>query len=136
MTTNNQNIDQILRSAKRIAIVGLSEDPHKDSYRVAEYLQKHGYEIIPVNPKASQILGEKAYPDLKSIPSPVDIVDIFRKSEAVPAIVNEAIQTGAKTVWMQLGVHHPEASAKAKMAGLYVVMDECIAVHHRLLKNS
>ena len=124
-------IEQILKTTNRIAVVGLSNDPARDSYQIASYLQKHGYTIIPVNPKETQILGEKAYPDLKSIPGKVDLVNIFRKPEAVPGIVGEAIQIGAKSVWMQLGVSHFEAAEKAKKAGLEVVMDRCIATEHR-----
>ncbi len=115
--------------------MGLSEDPSRDSYQVAQYLQKVGYKIIPVNPKADEILGEKAYPDLKSIPEKIDIVNVFRKSEALPQIVDEAIQTGAKTIWTQLGISHPDAEAKARTAGLKVVANECIAIQHRLFSQ-
>lgn len=129
----DEKIKQILKTAKVIAVVGLSPDPARDSYEVAEYLQQAGYHIIPVNPKAEKILGEKAYPDLRSIPEPIDIVDIFRRSEHVPAIVEEALEVGAKVVWMQLGVVHEEAAKKATDAGLDVVMDRCILREHKRL---
>ena len=116
-------------------MVGLSDDKTKDSYQVALYLQKAGYRVIPVNPKVIQVLNEKAYPDLVSIPIQIDIVNIFRKPEAVPAIVEEAIKIKAKTVWMQLGISHPEAEKKARDAGLQVVSNKCITVERRKLSN-
>lgn len=124
---SNSEIPQILKSATIIAVVGLSDNPDRPSYRVAEYLQRHSYKIIPVNPAIESVLGEKAYPDLKSIPEKIDIVDIFRKSEAVPEIVKEAIAVKAKVIWMQEGVVHEEAAEMARKAGLQVVMDKCIA---------
>ena len=132
---SHTNIPQILASAKNIAVVGLSDDATRDSYQIALYLQKVGYKIIPVNPKVSQVLNEKAYPDLVSIPIQIDIVNIFRKPEAVPAIVEEAIKIKAKTVWMQLGISHPEAEKKARDAGLQVVSNKCITVERRKLSN-
>ena len=123
---------EILAGAKVIAVVGLSDKPDRDSYGVAAYLQRAGYRIVPVNPGAREVLGETSYPDLRDIPFDVDIVDIFRKPEAVPEIVDAAIEIGAKAVWMQLGVVHEAAAAKARAAGLQVVMDRCIAVEHRL----
>jgi uncharacterized protein len=126
----SEEIKEILQNFKTIAIVGLSTDEVKDSYRVAEYLQRHGYKIIPVNPKYLEILDEKCYPDLKSIPEKVDIVDIFRKPEAVPLIVDEAIEIGAKIIWMQLGICNNSAAEKARAAGLKVVMNKCIKVEH------
>jgi len=125
-----EEIKEILQSSKTIAIVGLSADESKDSYRVAKYLKEHGYKIIPVNPKYSEILEEKCYPDLKSIPEKVDIVDIFRKPEAVPSIVYDAIEIGAKVIWMQLGICHNVAAEKARNAGLKVVMNKCTKVEH------
>jgi len=113
--------------------VGLSDKPERDSYRVAKYLKEHGYEIIPVNPTKSEILGEKSYPDLASIPSPVDIVDIFRNIEAVPGIVEEAIKIKAKVVWMQLGLAHNKSAQKAKDSGLVAVQSKCIKVEHARL---
>ncbi len=120
------DIDKVLESCKTVAIVGLSPRPERDSNGVAAYIQEKGYRIIPVNPSASEILGEKCYPDLASIPEPVDVVDIFRRSEEVSTIVADAIKIGARAVWMQKGVISEEAAAAAREAGLTVVMDECI----------
>ena len=125
------DIRSILEESKTVAVVGLSPREERDSHRVAKYLQSQGYRIIPVNPNADEILGERSYPDLASIPEPIDVVDVFRGSEAVPEIVEEAIQVGAKTVWMQQGVIHEEAAARAREAGLRVVMDRCMMVEHR-----
>jgi hypothetical protein len=127
-------IDAILRSSRTIAVVGLSGRRFRPSYGVAEYMQKAGYRIIPVNPAEAQILGEKCYPDLESIPDAVDIVDIFRRPEFVPDIVEAAIRKGAKVIWMQEGVVHEEAARRAQAAGLAVVMDRCILKDHRRLK--
>ena len=121
----------LLREAKTIAVVGLSNDAFRPSHGVAAYLQQQGYRIIPVNPKEAEILGEKCYADLAAIPGPVDIVDIFRRSEFVPDLVTEAIRIGAKAVWMQEGVEHAEAAARARAAGLIVVEDRCILKEHR-----
>ena len=114
-------------------MVGLSGKRYRPSYGVAEYMKKAGYRIIPVNPSETQILGEKCYPDLESIPEAVDIVDIFRRSEFVPAIVEAAIRKGAKAIWMQEGVVHEEAARRAEAAGLAVIMDRCILKDHRRL---
>jgi uncharacterized protein len=122
---------QILHSARTIAVVGLSGKRYRPSYGVAEYLQRSGYRIIPVNPEETEVLGEKCYPDLDSVPGPVDVVDIFRRSEFVPEIVEAAIRKGAKVVWMQEGVIHEEAASRAREAGLTVVMDRCILKDHR-----
>ena len=105
---------KILNSSRVVAVVGLSPKPDRPSHRVARYLKKNGYKIIPVTPKATEILGEVGYPDLSSVPEPVDVVDIFRRSEEVPAIVEEAIKIGAKAVWMQEGVVNEEAAARAE----------------------
>ena len=126
----NEEIREILKTSKTIAVVGLSQDTTKASYDVARYMQSQGYKIIPVNPKYSEILGEKCYPEMESIPERVDIVDIFRKPEAVPAIVDEAIDIGAKVIWMQLGICHNAAADKARNAGLKVVMNKCLKVEH------
>ena len=123
----------LLEEAQTIAVVGLSDKPERASYGVAQYLQKAGYRIIPVNPMIDQVLGEKAYPSLRDIPEKVDIVDIFRRSEDVMPIVEDAIAIGAPTVWMQLGVINPEAAAKAEAAGLNVVMDRCLKIDHAQL---
>ena len=120
------DIDKILETCKTVAVVGLSPRPERDSNGVAAYLQEMGYRIIPVNPSATEILGERCYPDLPSIPEPVDVVDIFRRPDEVPAIVADAIGIGARAIWMQKGVVSEEASSMAKDAGLMVVMDECM----------
>ncbi len=116
-------VEEQLSKSKTIAVVGLSPSPQRDSHRVAKYLKEHGYRIIPVNPMIDEVLGEKSYPDLKSVPEPIDMVDIFRRSELVPPVVEEAIEVGAKYVWMQDGVINREAAEKAEEAGLLVVMD-------------
>ncbi len=125
-----KSIPEILREAKTIAVVGLSSKKGRPSYGVAYYLQRAGYRIIPVNPAETEVLGERAYPDLDSVPVPVDIVDIFRRPEFVPEIVEAAIRIGAKTVWMQEGVVHYEAAERARAAGLDVVMDRCTLKEH------
>lgn len=130
---DDTRIREILENSKTIAVVGLSPKPERDSYEVARYLQEAGYKIIPVNPRSDEILGEKAYPDLASIPESIDMVDIFRRSEHVSPIVDEAITVGAKTVWMQIGVVNEEAAGKATAAGLNVVMDRCTMREHKRL---
>jgi hypothetical protein len=125
---------EILLSTKTIASVGLSSNPLKASYGVVAYLQARGYRIIPVNPTATEILGEKAYPDLSAIPEKVDVVQVFRRPEDVPPVVEEAIKIGAKVVWMQEGISNEEAAQAASEAGLQVVMDACMrATHQRLI---
>ena len=126
-------VRDILEKSKVIAVVGLSPKPERDSHEVAKYLQDQGYRIVPVNPRADTILGEKSYPDLASIPEKVDVVDIFRRSDDVPPVVDQAIDIGAKAVWMQLGIVNEGAAAKAREAGLGVVMDRCMLVEHRNL---
>ena len=117
-------------------MVGLSANPERPSNRVASYLKENGYKIIPVNPTEREILGEVCYPDLGSVPDKVDVVDIFRRSEDVPAIVEEAIKTGAKAVWMQEGVINEPAAAQAREARLLVVMDRCMLKEHRKLHGN
>jgi len=124
----------ILNIGKIIAVVGLSPDETRPSFRVADYLKNEGYTIIPVNPTADEILGEKCYPNLSSIPVKVDIVDVFRKSDALTPIVEESIKIGAKAVWMQEGVINEAAYEIAKAAGLLVVMDKCILKEHKKIK--
>ena len=124
-------IEEQLRNSRTIAVVGLSNNPARDSHRVAKYLQSQGYRIIPVNPMIEETLGERSYPDLKSVPEPIDMVDIFRRSELVPPVVDEAIEVGAKYIWMQDGVIHPEAAAKAEQSGIPVVMNDCVLRQHR-----
>ena len=127
--------EEILKSSRVIAVVGLSPKPERPSYGVASYLKEKGYRIIPVNPQAKEVLGEPAYPDLASVPEPVDVVDIFRHSEDVPDIVAEAIKIGAKAVWMQEGVINEEAAAKAREAGVEVVMDMCMKKEHQRMRG-
>lgn len=124
---------QILNSVQTIAVVGLSASKTRAGYTVSKYMQDVGYRIIPVNPNLDEALGETAYPDLKSMLEPVDMVLIFRRSEHIPPVVDEAIEIGAKVVWMQLGIINEEAAQKAREAGLEVIQDSCIAVDHRQL---
>jgi predicted CoA-binding protein len=128
-----EEIKAILRDYRVVAVVGLSPQPERPSFKVARYLQEHGYRIIPVNPGQKEILGEKCYPRLSDIPFPVEVVDIFRNVEAIPAIVDDAIATGAKVVWMQQGLVEPAAARKAREAGLQVVMDRCMKIDHAQL---
>ena len=128
-----QVIADIIKDYRVVAMVGLSDSPDRPSHVVARYLKEHGYRIIPVNPGCREILGEKCYPSLKDIPFPVEVVDIFRKVEAIPAIVDEAIRLQAKAVWMQLGLVEPVSAQKARDAGLKVVMDHCLKVEHARL---
>ncbi len=128
------SIPEILRTARTIAVVGLSSKPWRPSYGVAEYMQRAGYRIIPVNPNEREVLGEKSYPDLESVPERVDIVNVFRRSEFVPEIVEAAIRIGARVVWLQEGVRHDEAAERARQAGLEVVQDRCILKEHRRLE--
>ncbi len=123
--------ENLLRNAKTIAVVGLSSKRTRPSYGVSEYMQAHGYRIIPVNPNETEILGEKVFRSLEEIPEHVDIVDIFRRPECVDEIVDAAIRIGARGIWMQEGVVNNEAAGKARAAGLEVVMDKCILKEHR-----
>jgi len=124
-----------LESARTIAVVGLSDKPDRDSNEVARYLQSQGYRIVPVNPMISEVLGERSYPTISAIPAEVriDLVDVFRRSDQVPPVVDEAIARGVGGVWMQLGVRNEPAASKARAAGLWVVEDLCIMVQHRRL---
>ena len=130
---DDQMMKDILLSAKTIASFGLSSNPGKESYGIVQYLKGQGYHIIPINPTAEEILGEKSYPDLESVPEPIDVVQVFRRSEDVPPVVDSAIKVGAKVVWMQEGIVNEEAAQKAREAGLQVVMDACMRVTHRRL---
>ena len=121
---------EILKTSRTIAVVGLSGRRHRPSYGVAEYLQSVGYRIIPVNPQQTLVLGERCYARLEEIPERVDIVDVFRRSEFVPEIVESAIRIGARGVWMQEGVVHPQAAERARSAGLFVIMNTCILKEH------
>ena len=127
--------EKILNSSRTVAVVGLSSKAERPSYKVASYLKEQGYKIIPVNPTEKEILGELCYPDLASIPEPVDVVEVFRRSEEVTPIVEETIRIGAKAVWMQEGVINEEAAARAREAGLMVVMDKCMRKEHRIMKK-
>jgi len=128
-----RRIAEILQSARTIAVVGLSSKRYRPSYGVSEYMQRAGYRIIPVNPQETEVLGERCYPDLDAVPEAIDIVDIFRRAEYVPEIVEAAIRKGATTIWMQEDVVHEDAARRAREAGLDVVMDRCILKEHRRL---
>jgi predicted CoA-binding protein len=127
----DEDLRDILETAHTIAVVGLSSSPGKESYRVAAYLKHAGYRLIPVNPSAQEILGERSYPNLEAIPEPVDVVQIFRPSEQVGPIVEQAVRIGAGAVWMQLGIINESAADIAHDAGLKVVMNRCMKVEHR-----
>lgn len=127
------NTKEILSNCNTIAVVGLSSDGARASNRVAKYLMEQGYQVIPVNPKESSVLGKTCYPDLKAVPEKVDLVDVFRRSEDVAPIVDQAIEIGAGVVWMQEGIKNETAAQKARQAGLKVVQDRCIMKEHRLL---
>ena len=126
-------IRRILRESRTVAVVGLSPKPHRPSHQVARYLIEAGYAIIPVNPGQNRILDLPCYPDLRAVPGTVDLVDIFRRSEAVPPIVEDAIGIGARFIWMQEGIVNQEAAARAREAGLAVVMNRCTMIDHRNL---
>jgi len=126
----SEQIKAILEKHKTVAIVGLSPKPERDSYKVAKYLKENHYRIVPVNPGQKEILGDTCYPNLKAIPFPVDVVDIFRRPEAIPPVVDDAIEIGAKVVWMQVGLAHNQAANKAQNAGLEVVMNKCMKIEH------
>jgi len=128
--TEETEVDGILQKARTVAVVGISHKEHRDSYKVAGYLKEHGYRMIPVNPRYTEVLGEPCYPDLESVPEHIDVVDIFRNVEAIPAIVDEAIAVKASAVWMQLGLAHDQAAEKARCAGLAVVMNKCMKIEH------
>jgi hypothetical protein len=135
ITDNRDAIRRLLEAARRIAVVGCSPKPDRDSHVVARYLIDAGYDVVPVNPGHDELLGRRCYPDLVSIPGGAEIVDIFRRSEHVPPIVEEAVKIGAKAVWMQQEVEHAGAARRASEAGLDVVQNRCIKVWHALLKS-
>jgi predicted CoA-binding protein len=133
LVPDDPTLKVILGDARTIAVVGLSSKPWRDSYRIARYLQDHGYRIVPVNPKETEVLGERAYPTLLDVPFPIDAVDVFRRSEYTPDIARQAAAVGAKVLWLQLDIVNDEARTIAEEAGLDVVMGVCIMVeHHRL----
>jgi predicted CoA-binding protein len=126
----------ILQKAKTVAVVGISDNPERPSYGVAKFLKNHGYRIIPVNPTVEQVLDERSIAGLQDVGEPVDVVDIFRRSEAVPPIIEDAIKIGAKVVWMQEGIVNEEAARRAREAGLQVVMDHCMKKEYKRLLGS
>lgn len=128
-----QTLRRILGENRTIAVVGLSAKWYRPSFFAAKYLQDHGYRIIPVNPNYDQILGEKSFPDLESIPQPVDVVDLFQRAERVPPLADSAVAIGARVLWMQIGVVHEPAAERARAAGLDVVMDRCMKIEHARL---
>jgi predicted CoA-binding protein len=130
-TTTTDQIGKLLKQSKTIAVVGLSDSPLRPSYGVSAYMQTHGYRIIPVNPEIKGALGEKAVPSLAEITEKIDIVDVFRRSEFVPEVIDEAIRLKVPAIWLQEGVVHEEAAEKARKAGIFVVMDRCILKEHR-----
>lgn len=131
-----ETIDNILKNYRTLAVVGLSSNSTRAGYYVPAYMQSQGYRIIPVNPNLTEALGERAYPDLQSIPEAVELVLVFRRSEAVPAVVAAAIEIGAKAIWMQMGIIHHDAAQTAQDAGLQVVMNACMMVEHRRRRSS
>jgi predicted CoA-binding protein len=130
---SREEIKRILQEAGTIAVVGLSDDPSKISHQVSAAMQAKGYKIVPVNPNADMILGEKAYPSLKDVPGPIDIVNVFRRPEHTPPIAEEAVAVRAKTLWLQLGIANDEAAEIAREAGVTVIMDRCIKVEDSIL---
>jgi len=136
ITVDDDEIRGILRRYRRVAVVGMSKDPLKDANRIPMYLRKEGYEIIPVNPNATEIAGMEAYPNISAVPFDFDIVEIFRPSDAVPPIVDEAIKTKAKVIWMQLGISNEKAAERARAAGKIVIQNRCMMIEHmRLVKG-
>jgi len=133
MLTKDEDLKKLLIETKTIAVVGASPKPWRDSGAIAEFLNRKGYKVFPVNSQYQEILGMKCYPDLKSIPEKIDLVDIFRNPDEVEPVIDEAISIGAKSVWMQLGVVNNEAAANAEKAGLSVVMDRCISIEYNAL---
>ena len=131
----NPDPETIVKEARTIAVVGLSSNPEKASNEVGAYLKEQGYRIIPVNPNETEVLGEKAYPSLQDVPEPVEFVDVFRRSEFTPAVVEDAIAVGAKVVWLQSGIISAEAEAKAKAAGLTFVQDRCVLQEHMKMRR-
>ncbi len=129
----DNTLRRILTDAKTIAIVGASANPERDSHGIFRRLQSVGYHVIPVNPRETEVLGEKAYPSLEDVPEKVDIVDVFRRAEDTPAIADSAVRIGALTLWLQQGIKSDEAAARATAGGLTVVMDACLATTHALL---
>ncbi len=130
---DDQKKRQVLESCKTIAVVGLSDEPQKPSHRIAQYLQNAGYRIVPINPNLSEVLGEKAYPDLASVPFPVDLVDIFRKQEAVNAVVAEALAINPQAIWLQLGLEYQGTKDQLENKGTNLIENCCVMVEHKRL---
>ena len=130
--TESQTIAELVRTPRTVAVVGLSPKPHRDSFKVAQYLQRQGWRIVPINPNASEILGEKVYRSLTEAAAHarIELVNVFRNSEDVPPVVDEAMAIGAPAIWLQLGIRHDAALAKAQAAGLQTVQDKCLLVEH------
>ncbi len=133
ITDNDTAVRDLLSAAKVIAVVGHSDKPHRTSYQIAQFLRGVGYTVYPVNPEVSQIDGQPCYASLAHVPEPIDIVDVFRRAEFLPGVVDDAIAVGAKSVWGQLGVEHGEAITKAEAAGLTLIMDACIKIEYNRL---
>ena len=131
---SDQVLEQLLTGATTIAVVGASSDPDKASYGIMQKLQKAGYRVVPVNPRETEILGERSFPSLVDVPERIDIVDVFRRAEDTPAIADEAVTIGARALWLQSGIVSEDAAARAKAGGLIVVMDACIGATHSLLR--
>jgi uncharacterized protein len=131
----DDHLRELLRAARTIAVVGLSDDPSRASFGVSRYLQRSGYRILPVNPNLAEVHGEKAYPSLDKLPEPPDIINVFRRSEHVAGLVDAAVASGAKLFWMQLGVRDDEAAKKLEAAGLTVVQDRCLMIEHMRLTH-
>lgn len=129
----DQALRDLLQATRTIAVVGISTDPAKPNHYVAKYLQEHGYRIVPVNPRYPEVLGERCYPSLAAIPFPVDMVNVFRRADDCPAVAEHAVDIGAKSLWLQLGITSSEAEAIARQAGLTVVMDRCLKMEHARL---
>lgn len=132
----NEELRELFASARNIAVVGLSSNPERSSHQIASYLQRQGYRIFPVNPRETEVLGEKAYARLEDVPGKTDIVNVFRRSEEVPPVADSAIAIGARCLWLQVGVEHAEAESKARAAGLQVISNACIMAVHRMLAFS
>jgi hypothetical protein len=135
-TNDSERITELLKTAKTIAVVGLTDSPFRPSYGVSEYMKSHGYRIIPVNPNITEWMGEKAYPSLLDVPEKIDLVDVFRRPDAVPDVVEQAIQINAPAIWLQEGVIHEQAAERARQRGIFVVMDLCILKEHRRRRSS
>ena len=131
---SDQELKELLTNATTIAIVGASPNPDKASYGIMQKLLSAGYNVVPINPTETEILGQRSYPSLIDVPEPIDIVDVFRRAEYTPAIADDAVKVHAKALWLQSGVSNEDAAARASAAGMVVVMDACIAVMHSLLR--